>query len=604
MKKVFLALTTMTILSALVLSNCSGGGGGGGGDTGGSTGDSGATLDTAGGATTVASSGTLTIGVNSANTTDMNVTWSLSCPAGSSDCGTITPATTGFADYKAPDEVTDRFDVTVTATSVQDPSRSWSLELTVCPARAELLNGQYAFLLQGFNINSGAGIAAVGSFTADGCGAITGGAADYHLGYYLGTITAGNDTSLNGTYAIKKDHSGTLSMTVSSITKTFAIALGKIGNGVASQGAMTQTAWGDPPTSTRLSGSMWRQDPAAFLQSAITGPYAFVFNGWNASQSYGPREAMGGTVSADGAGYFGTGLLDDKVFGASPVTTAWTGTYGVPSNTGRMVLTASALTGTQGNAVLYMVNAGHLVTLISDTSGAGRVFSGSMLAQQTGPFGLGSLKGNCVTLQTANYSQPSYEFLTTSTLALFDADGAGNLLIKSYDQNDGANIYHGGGINYTYTVEANGQATITTGSVIGGKWYLTGPNTGLMLGFDPGVSVGKILPQAASAYSAATVSGGYFASQAPGGSIFSPHSSGTATSSGNGTLVTTLDAESYYSGFTPGLVSSSALTADPLVKGRITDSNNKVLYVVSPSSFLMLNIDNANDVSVIQVFEQ
>jgi hypothetical protein len=584
------------------LSGCSGGGGGGGGGD-----DIGVTLSTAGSATIVAANGTLTIKANVTNADDMNVTWGLSGPNCPNNCGTITPTTTDFADYKAPANVTAQFTVTVTATSVQNPAKSGSIVLTVqarnCPATASLFSGQYAFLLQGFSSNAGVGpgIATVGSFTADGCGVITDGVADY----YFGTTTAGN-AALTGSYTIGADHRGTLNLMVGSASKTFAIALGKISNGVASKGGVTETAPSVPPTI--LSGSMWLQDPAAFALSKITGPYAFVFNGWNASVSYGsmygPREAMGGTVTSDGAGHFTTGLVDDKVYGSAPAVTgtSWTGTFGAPSTSGRSVLNASALIGGNGSAVLYVVNAGQLIVMISDTTASGRVFSGNMLAQ-TGPFSLNSLSGNIVTYQTANYAQPGYETLTTSTLSLFSAN-SGSLLFTSYDQNDGANIYHATSGVYSYTVAANGQATIYTApSTTGGKWYLTGPNTGLMLGFDYGVSVGTIVTQSTGTFSAASISGNYFASQASGGSIQSPYSSGIATSTGNGTLATTMDVND--GGFTSGQQVSGTLTADTLVNGRITDTNNNVMYLVSPSSFLMLNIASpANSTSVIQLFEQ
>jgi hypothetical protein len=600
MKNIFLSLTMLTMLSVFVLSGCSGGGGGGGG--GGD--DIGVTLSTAGSATIVAANGTLTIKANVTNADDMNVTWGLSGPNCPNNCGTITPTTTDFADYKAPANVTAQFTVTVTATSVQNTAKSGSIVLTVqarnCPATASLLSGQYVFLLQGFSNNAGVGpgIATVGSFTADGCGVITDGVADY----YFGTTTAGN-AALTGSYAIGADHRGTLNLAVGSASKTFAIAVGKISNGVASKGGVTETAPSINP-STILSGSMWLQDPTAFMQTKITGPYAFVFNGWNASQSYGPREAMGGTVTTDGAGHFTSGLLDDKVYGAAPPVTGtiWTGTYGAPSTSGRAVLTASALTGANGSAVLYVVNAGQLIVMISDTSSTGRVFSGNMLAQ-VGPFNLASLNGNVVTYQTANYAQPGYETLTTSTLSLFSAN-SGSLLFTSYDQNDGANIHHATGGGYSYTVAANGQATIYTApSTTGGKWFLTGPNTGLMLGFDYGVSVGTIVTQSTGTFSSGSISGNYFASQAPGGSIQSPYSSGIATSTGNGTLATTMDVND--GGFTSGQQVSGTLTADTLVNGRITDTNNNVMYLVSPSSFLMLNIASpANATSVIQLFEQ
>jgi hypothetical protein len=322
----------------------------------------------------------------------------------------------------------------------------------------------------------------------------------------------------------------------------------------------------------------------------------------NHSQYYGPREAMGGTVTADGVGHFNTGLVDDKVYGAAlpAINTAWTGTFGAPSSSGRTVLNASALTGANGKAVLYIVDAGHLISMISDTSSTGRVFSGNMLAQQAGAFSLASMKGNVVAYQTANYAQPGYETLTFTLAA---PDGAGNLPWISYDVNSGGNIAHlPTPAGYIYTVAANGQASIFLGSIAGGKWYLTKQNTGLMLGFDYGVSVGEIMPQSAAILSAASISGNYFASQAPGGSYQATNSSGIATSTGNGILDTTMDVNN--GAFTSGLQTSVTLTTYPLVNGRIMDTNYNVIYVVSPGYFLMLNYAPGNYTSVIHIFEQ
>jgi len=579
----------LALVLGAFLGGCGGGGGGGGAS------DIEITLSTAGGVTTLESGGTLVIRANVTNSATMEVTWTLNgatCPGA---CGTITSTTLDFATYAAPASVAAQFTVTVTATSTEDASRSGSVVLTVqprtCPPGASLLDGQYAFLLQGFD-QSRNGIAAVGSLTADACGGITGGTADY----YFGTTVAGTATSLGGSYTMGADDRGTLSLTVGAATVSFAIAVGRIGNGVASRGAMTEM---DPGAlgGLVLSGSMWLQDPAAFALGGIAGPYAFVLNGWNGP---GPREAMGGTVTADGAGGLAGGPLDDKVFGSAPVTTAsWTGTYGAPSSSGRSAVTAQALTGSSGSAVMYVVDPGQAILLVRDTSGAGRVLSGNVLAQ-TGPFGPATLSGSCVTYQTANYHQPGYETLTTATLSLFSADGAGVLSMTSYHQNFGGNLGTGSNFQYTYTVDASGQATIyTPAPTVGGKWYMTGPNTGLMLGFDTGVSIGMILPQAAGPFSAASISGRYFGSQAPGASAYSTLSSGVATSAGAGELSTTMDVNLGGS-ITTGQVASGPIAVDSVGWG--TDTHDNVIYVVSPGTFLMMN--EVTFYPVIQVFER
>jgi|GEM_PF-2392779 len=556
------------------------------------------TLTTAGGATNVPSGGSLVIKANVTNATNDDVTWSLSGPNCPNDCGTIVPSSTDTATYTAPDDVTAEFTVTVAATSDEDTTKSGSVELTIesriCPAMTSLLSGQYAFLLQGFDPGNGIGVAAVGSFTADGCGNVTGGMSDF----YFGPTVAGTTPSLNGSYTVDPDHRGTLSITLGTSIKTFAIAVGETSGGVASNGAMTEEEPGATEI-TALSGSMWLQDPTAFAQDEISGPYAFVFNGWNASSSYGTREAMGGTLLADGHGGFDGGPLDDKVVGiAPPVSTAsWTGSYGVPSSEGRSVLSASALTGANGTAVMYVVRATQLIVMISDTSSTGRVFSGRMLSQ-TGSFDLGSLDGRLVAYQTANYNQVGYETLTTAVLTFAAADGLGSLSVVSLDQNYGGN--RGTGTDeYVYTVDANGQATLTSGSIVGGKWYLTGANSGLMLGFDFGVSVGAIMPQSGGPFSIASIRGSYVASQAPGGSVYSTNSSGVATSAGDGALETVMD-ENTAGAFVPDQMDSSTLTV--AADGRATDTNDDVIYVVSSSTFLRLQMNT--DYPVIQIFER
>jgi hypothetical protein len=571
---------------------------GGAGKGGGAADDIGVTLSTAGGATSVASGDTLAIRANVTNSATMAVTWSLTGPRCPLDCGAIAPTSIlDFATYSAPRNVAAQFSVTVTATSTEDQTKSGSVVLTVqprtCPPGASLLDGQYAFQLQGFDRTTQNGIAAVGSFTADACGGIPSGTADF----YFGPTAAGNAPSLGGSYSMGADNRGTLSLTVGAGKLNFAIALGKISGGVASQGAVTETdlsALGGPV----LSGSMWRQDPTAFALKGVAGPYAFVLNGWNGP---GPREAMGGTLTADGAGGFAGGPMADKVFGSAPPATrlSWTGTYGAPSSSGRSVVTAQALTGAQGTAVMYVVGPGQLIAMISDTSSSGRVFSGNMLAQ-TGPFSLASLSGSCLSYQTANYDMAGYEALTTATIALFSANGAGSLSIASYDQNHGGNFVSGSGIQYTYTVDADGQATIyTSPSNAGGMWYLTGPNTGLMLGFDIGVSVGAIVPRSDGPFSTASISGSYFASQTPGASFSSTDSSGVATSTGDGALATTMDLNG------DGVVTagqSANLTLAVAPDGRATDTSNDVMYVISPKSFLMMN--ETTFYPVIHLFEQ
>lgn len=588
----------LVVALGLLLAGCSGGAGGGGVDTDPIR----VTLASAGGATTVAAGGTLELLAFVENARTPGVSWSLTgtgCPAA---CGTLVAGSDPLvATYQAPAIVTTAFTVTVTATSTEDPTKGAALDLTVqariCPANAGLLAGQYAFLLQGFEQGSRIGVALIGSVSVDACGNVTGGTIDY----FFGPALAGRLDAVTGQYTVGPDRRGTLSLGFGATTRHFAIALGRLSAGVAQEGSINATDSGGSPALV-LSGSLWRQDPAAFVPGAVSGPYAFVLNGWRGA---GPREAMGGSVVADGSGALGSGLLDRKAFGFAPVSdVAWSGSLGAPSAAGRAALTATALTGT-GTAVLYVVDAGHLLAMISDTTGSGRVYGGALRAQH-GPFDTGSLSGPLVTYQTSNYDLGSFDRLTTSTLSLFQADGAGTLNMRAVDQEYGGSVISSAnpGLTYTYSVSTRGHATVIVNGADGGRWYLTGPNTALMLGFDTGVSVGAIEPQSGAPFTAATLAGTYFAAQAPGGSAYSMASSGVAVADGSGNLASTIDIN------LDALLVVVRTQSGPIAvaaNGRITDAYANVIYAISPSRFVMLALDPAAPTfgsSVVQVFQK
>jgi hypothetical protein len=317
----------------------------------------------------------------------------------------------------------------------------------------------------------------------------------------------------------------------------------------------------------------------------------------------GPREAMGTTLRADGAGNLAGDALDDVVFGAGKpvVTSSWVGTHGVPSASGRTAVHAPVLKGGSGDAVMYVVTADHALLLVSDPALYGRVLSGRML-RQVGPFGQGSLDGPLVAAQAANYDQLGYEPLNMAAITLFSSDGAGQLTIADVDVSAGGNQYHQAGIRYLYKVSANGQANIqTTPTVSGGKWYLVGPNTGLMLGYDAGVSIGSIMAQAAGPFTAGTVSGDYLVSQAPGGTLGSGERAGIATSSGNGMLSTVIDLNRAGT-FTPGVAARATLAVG--ANGRALGDDGYVYYVVGPTRLLRLVVGNYDPSTWYPVIEQ
>jgi hypothetical protein len=527
-------------------------------------------------------------------TSNMDVTWTLSGPNCPNNCGTITRTSLDFADYKAPSPVTTSFQVTVVAASIEDPSKSGNYQLTVsaCPANSAMLSGQYAFLLQGFEQTTSNGVAAIGGFTADGCGNIVSGATDYFLG-----TQPGSSTFSGGTYVIGTDQRGTIRMPIGTGTMNFAIALGKLSSGVATRGALTEidpTPAGGPV----FSGAMWKQDPAALALGSLANNFAYVLNGWSATPVV--RTGIGGTVSLDGAGNFTNGRQDEKVYNTAATTgQTWSASStSFSTSTGRMGLPTTAFASVNSaDVVVYVVTSGHLLVIGSGTTG--HVLSGEMLAQ-TGSFGPGSLNGNYVSYQTANQSLGGANSTIATGLGVGSADGAGSLTF-SVDQNNGGTTSQTTGIaGWTYTVDQYGHATITApGPVDGGRWYLTGPNAGLMLGFDTGVSIGMILPQAAGPFSISSVNGTYVATQTRGAGVLSSDSSGVGVSTGSGSLATTMDVNTN-GAISAGQTASRTLTLGP--NGRGTDNSGNPVYVVSPTRFLTMS--NSTSYPAILDFEQ
>lgn len=578
--------------AAIFVAACSSGGGGGGAVPE----DIMVTLTTAGGATTLEAGTTLGLVAQVANAaSNPNVTWSLGGAACATDCGTLTPGAGGSATYAAPASVGTAFSVTVTATSVENATKNAAVQLTVnpkaCPPNAGLLTGRYAFLLQGFDPATQKGVAAVGALVSDGCGNVVGGSAD------IGPVPALAAASIGGSYTIGADRRGMLTLNVGGVDARLAVALGQIGAGVAREGALTDAAAG--ADSRLLTGSIWQQQDAAASQALMAGDYAYLLNGWTSSA--GVRWAAGGTVAMNGSGAFASGLQDRMSFnGTASTGVAWSATTTAFAGTsGRAELSAAAF-GALGRAVAIGVSATHQLVLVTDT--AGSVLSGQMRAR-TGPFDQASLSGTIVTDQTQNYMGAGFAYMNATVLGVFSADGAaptGLLTGLFNDSSAGCNVSRDAPVQLSYAVASNGQVSLYNGAALAGRYYLTGANTGFLLGLDASVPVGALRPRAAGPFSVASISGAYVASQAPGAAYFSTNAGGVGSSAGTGTLATTLDTN--YSG---AVATRSDLVGGLLHdtgSGRFTDDHGNVVYAVSPDTFLVTSISGLECKPVVHRF--
>ncbi|MGH8427238.1 MAG: Ig-like domain-containing protein [Gammaproteobacteria bacterium] len=302
---------------------------------------------------------------NGATISGVSFTWS------SSDTGVATINASGLATGVA----TGTTSITASAQGVTSPAAA--LSVTTAPPSTPL-QGQYAFLVSGYD----SGMA--GSVTLDGHGNVTGGNEDILA---PGTTNlSGSDLTISiGTYSVGSDGRGTLSYTDSNGNSfTFAIAIGDITAGIATQGQMIEF----DSNPLEMTGSLALQTSADFSTSALTGAYAFGDSGWDSDSD--PDVAVGSFTAGNGA--VSNGLLDENDAGMVTPPTAFTGSISSINGNGRgtIIITPTG-GGSAGTDDFYVVSAGKLF-FITDPSSPG-VKMGQALQQTGGPFSGSSLSG-------------------------------------------------------------------------------------------------------------------------------------------------------------------------------------------------------------------
>src|SRR5438552_3588108 len=168
-----------------------------------------------------------------------------------------------------------------------------------------LLNGQYAFTMQGFDANGA--VALGGMFDADGAG---------HIARVVGVEDINNSTGVqtnvyidgaSSAYSVGGDNRGCVAIATSAGTAIYRFALGVIRSGVASKGRFIEF----DNTGTLGSGVFEKQDPSAFSASGISGNYAFGADATSALvNSSRNRFVMVGAFAANGSGGITSGELD------------------------------------------------------------------------------------------------------------------------------------------------------------------------------------------------------------------------------------------------------------------------------------------------------
>src|SRR6266705_85061 len=315
------------------------------------------------------------------------------------------------------------------------------------------LNGDYAFTFSGISGNGSVSsvFAAVGRFTADGAGNLTGGELATN-GVGAGAVSA---QAFTGTYSIGADNRGVMTLNFSGSSAKLAIGNAQFIEFDASGGA-----------GTIGSGTMEKADTTAYSTARITGDYAFGAAG---SDNANNRAAIAGRFTSNGTGTLTNAAGDVNAYGTDYAMNFTAANYTVSSTaTGRGAMSLAFTFGGAPdtlNFVFYVVNSGKLFVMESDTvTTATPLLNGTVVRQQipAGGFSNTSLNGNMVIYLTGLSLCGSGPGVPKAVAGLLTTDGNGSLSI-TYDENYCRAPNAVTGAAGTYSVASNGRATITIG---------------------------------------------------------------------------------------------------------------------------------------------
>jgi Putative Ig domain len=521
-------------------------------------------------------------------------TWSLAATSNPLPAGLSLNPTTGFITGSPTTNTGSPFTgIVVEATDHLGATATQAMTFNINAARStvnnSMLNGQYAFLLTGFDA-TGHPLAMAGDFTADGNGNITSGLLDING---TGSAPSLSNTLTATTYSVGPDNRGKLTLTYGASTITFVFALNSV-NG----GDMTEF----DATGQSLTGPLALQTPTAFTTASITGGYAFGLDGFATGNSAGAltRRAAIGEVQFNGTGGGSSELLSTAI-GATPQPSS-SSTIAIAPN-GRGTISFTIPNGLPNvNLVAYVVSPSRMFLISSSTASTGGthdLLSGQILQQTiaNGSFNATALNATSVvrterlTLNAANALVPDVQ------LGLITFTGTSRLTLTSDEDNGG--VITSDSLGGSYTVAANGRVSFTLSAGLGGcadcvstqsYMYLIGANQGFLMDFSTSPNFGYFVPQTATGIGLASLQGNYSAGTLSPLAQSATYLSEAFNSTGTGTLSGTAD-ENTAGTLSPDAPFTAAYTVNSSGRAAIaTTGNGQVLYIISPTQALLLDL--------------
>ena len=496
------------------------------------------------------------------------------------------------------------------ASAVQNLSITTNASATACGSGHEsLLNGQYAFTMQGFDANGAVTLG--GMFDADGAGHIARATGVEDINRNIGVQTNVSINSASSSYSVGGDNRGCITMATSAGASIYRFALGVINSGVASKGRFIEF----DDTGTLGSGVFEKQDPSAFSTSRINGNYAFGADTTSTLiTSIRNRFAMVGTFAANGSGGISNGELDanengdiNKSGGLNYPASGlpFTGNYTVPSNgRGTMLFRVGSQT---VNMSLYVISASEVLFISLDLQSSDPPFVGSALEQSGGPFSISSMSGPRVLYVSGLCGScgPGSTIASDLIAGIFTVSNSGSYSFNGDESKAGAIS----SFNYAATVNVapNGRVTALGGGQLPPLLYLVSPDKAFVMLVDGGVYAGFVEPQTGGPFSNHSANGVYVFGSITVTHQNITHESGVADFDGVGTVTGSSDTALVGSTWSsPILKSDQTFTYKYLVSpnGRLMMTNGPLIYIISPTKQVVLNVDPSDMYARIEPVEQ
>ena len=318
------------------------------------------------------------------------------------------------------------------------------------------LNGTFVFSLFG---DDGGPLSVVGQLQLSN-GVITG-TEDFNS---IGTVVT--NQALNGSYTVGTSGHGLASITDTSGTSQFAFYI------INSKAI----AFLDVDVSGAITaGTALAQDSTQFSDASVSSS-VFLLSGLSLPSNDGFTVA--GQFTPDGKGSLSSGVFDENDGGTFLQNTAFTGTYSLAA-TGRGIATVIASAG-QSSFIFWMASPTIGFFMESDSSS---VASGTLLAQQGGPFNNSSIAGNYA---FALSGEPFTNVQRFAAVGQFTADGNGSFT-GTEDLDQDPMLFPAVPVHGTYSIAANGRGTgvITAPTATNYAFYFASPHEVIFIATDP-----------------------------------------------------------------------------------------------------------------------